>query len=180
MLSSLPAFLFRSPWDRDLSGGGTLSVSISVSMISVENLLCEESRRSPGLRAAGVTPPRPLPRDLESEDFWEDVFPGFFWTSFFSWERRGDGALVDCVLDEEDTFLDADEGRLLEVEESSMSLGRSQTDSPLQLCISTFSFLFDFFSHFFCVMIVSSVGKIELTEYWFWKILVFLELIFYR
>ncbi|XP_071138224.1 uncharacterized protein [Mytilus edulis] len=56
---------------------------------------------------------------------------------YFQRKRRGDGALVDCVLDEEDTFLDADEGRLLEVEESSISLGRSQTDSPLQLCIST-------------------------------------------
>ena len=177
MLSSLPAFLFRSPWDLDLSGGGTLSISISVSSISVENLLCEESRRSPGPHAAGFTPPRPLPRDLESEDFWEDVF---FWTSFFSGERRGDGALVDFALDEEDNFLDADEGRLFEVEESSMSLGRSQTDSPHQLCISTVSFLFDFFFSFFFVMIVSSVRKIELTEYWFWKILVFLELLFYR
>ncbi|VDI78389.1 Hypothetical predicted protein [Mytilus galloprovincialis] len=51
-------------------------------------------------------------------------------TSFFFGERRGKSALVHFILGEEDNFLDADEGGLFKVEESSMSLGRSQIDSP--------------------------------------------------
>ncbi|VDI44072.1 Hypothetical predicted protein [Mytilus galloprovincialis] len=115
MLVEFPDSYFAQP-EIVIFGGGTLSIPFQFRR-QVMNICCARRSSIPGPHAAVLTPPRPTATSNQKTSE-EDVFTGFFWTSFFSGERRGDGALVDFVLDEEVNFLD--EGRLLEVEESSM------------------------------------------------------------